>query len=72
MASKNKTEYRIMAYFKTDVYAPRSYKRKIYETKDAALQELEQATAYYHTHPYEMHLDKVVVEKRTCTPWNAI
>lgn len=40
------TEYRVMAYF-TKVYAPRSFKRKIVNTKEEAEKLLEKAKRYY-------------------------
>ncbi len=58
-------EYRIMAYF-TDVYAPRSYKRKIVTNKDEAEKLFQEAKEYYSTYKY---LDKVVIESREVTEW---
>lgn len=59
-------EYRIMAYF-TDIYAPRSYKRKIVMNKNEAEKLFKEAKKYYSMYKY---LDKVVIESREITEWN--
>ena len=59
------TEYRIMAYF-TEVYGPRSYKKKIVTDKEEAEKLLIEAKEYYSSYKY---LDKVVIESREVTNW---
>ena len=58
-------EYRVMAYF-TDVYAPRSYKRKIVNTLEEAEKLLKAAKRYYSSYKY---LSRVVIESREVTEW---
>lgn len=58
-------EYRIRAYF-TEVYAPRSYKRKIIFDYEEAKKLLEEAKNYYATYKY---LRGVVIEKREVGQW---
>jgi len=59
------TEYRIMAYF-SEVYGPRSYKRKIVTTKEEAEKLLQEALEYYSKYKY---LIKVVIESREVSEW---
>lgn len=61
-------EYRIMAYF-TQIYTPRSYKRKIVGTLYEANKLLEEAKEYYSSDQYHGYLDKVVIESREVTEW---
>ena len=60
-------EYRIMAYF-TDVYAPRSYKRKIYDSLEAAEKDYEDALEYYSGYRY---FKEAVIESREVSEWTA-
>jgi len=62
-------EYRIMAYFKTSTYGPRSYKRKIYKTLEDAKKDYKEALAYYSSSTYEGHFGRVVIESRTVSEW---
>lgn len=62
------TEYRIMAYF-TQVYTPRSYKRKIVTTKEEAEKLLQEAIEHYSSYKYHGYLDKVVIQSREITEW---
>lgn len=59
-------EYRVRAYF-TDVYAPRSYKRKVVYTREDAEKLLTEAREYYSTYKY---LDRVVIESRKVGKWS--
>lgn len=61
-------EYRIMAYF-TQVYTPRSYKRKIVDTLCEANKLLEEAKEYYSSDNYRKYLRKVVIESREVSEW---
>ena len=67
-------EYRIMAYF-TDIYSPRSYKRKIYKTREEAEKDFPEAEEYYHMLASRMRAKgadvKVVIEERQTTEWTA-
>ena len=58
-------EYRVRAYF-TEVYRPRTYKRKITESLEEAEKLLEEAKKYYASYKY---LDEVVIESRQVTNW---
>lgn len=58
-------EYRVMAYF-SEVYGPRSYKRKIVTTKEEAEKLLQEALKYYSSYKY---LVKVVIESREVSEW---
>lgn len=58
-------EYRVMAYF-SEVYTPRSYKRKIVNTREEAEELLKEAEYYYSQYRY---LIKVVIEEREVTEW---
>ena len=58
-------EYRIRAYFDA-VYAPRSYKGKIFCDKLGVEKAYKEALDYYSTYPY---LVKVVIEEREVTAW---
>lgn len=59
------TEYRVMAYF-SEVYSPRSYKRKVVTTKEEAEKLLQEALKYYSSYKY---LIKVVIESREVSEW---
>ena len=59
-------EYRIRAYF-SEVYAPRSFKCKVYTTLEEAETALIKAKEYYNKYPY---LIKVVIESRQITEWS--
>ena len=61
-------EYRIMAYF-SEIYSPRSYKRKIVGTLYEAEKLLKEAEEYYASDQYHGHLDRVVIESREVTEW---
>lgn len=54
-----------MAYF-SEVYGPRSYKRKVVTTKEEAEKLLQEALEYYSKYKY---LIKVVIESREVTEW---
>ena len=56
-----------MAYF-TDVYTPRSYKRKIFGSLAEAEAVFEEAKEYYSSY---MHLDRVEIESRNVSEWRA-
>lgn len=58
-------EYKIMAYF-TEVYPPRSYKRKVTTNLTEALRLLKKAKEYYSSYKY---LDRVVLESREVEEW---
>lgn len=58
-------EYRIRAYF-DKVYAPRSYKSRVFCDKLEAEKALVTAKDYYSTYPY---LNRVVIEEREVTAW---
>ncbi len=62
-------EYRIMAYFKTDVYGPRSFGRKIFRTREDAERSYPEAEEYYHNHTYNRHIERVVIESREVGEW---
>ena len=69
----NMTEYRIMAYF-TNIYSPRSYKRKIFNTLEEAEKVYKEAVNYYSGSGSSIfcgykYLDKVVIESREVTEW---
>lgn len=59
-------EYRVRAYFNSDSYGPRSYKRKVVSTEEDAKRLLEEALEYYASYKY---LDRVVIEKRRVEGW---
>ena len=61
-------EYRIQAYF-TDTYPPRSYKRKIFHSKEEAEAVYPEAKEYYSGYPYAGRLLKVVIESRPVVEW---
>lgn len=61
-------EYRIRAYF-TDTYPPRSYKRKIFHSREEAEAMYPEAREYYSGHPYTGRLLKVVIESRPIVGW---
>ena len=61
-------EYRIQAYF-TDTYPSRSYKRKIFHSKEEAEAVYPEAKEYYSGHPYTGRLLKVVIESRPIMEW---
>jgi len=58
-------EYRVKAYF-TEVYPPRSYKRKVTTNLTEALRLLKKAKEYYSSYKY---LDRVVLESRKVGEW---
>ena len=58
-------EYRVMAYF-SEVYGPRSYRRKIVTTKEEAEKLFQEASKYYLSYKY---LIKVVIESREVSEW---
>ena len=58
-------EYKVMAYF-TEVYPPRSYKRKVTTNLTEALRLLKKAKEYYSSYKY---LDRVVLESREVEEW---
>lgn len=66
-------EYRIMAYF-TDIYPPRSFKRKVYKTREEAEKDFPEADEYYHMLTSRMRTKeadvKVVIEERRVTDWS--
>ena len=62
-------EYRIMAYFNADApkgYQSRSYKRKVFTTKEDAILMFPEACIYYAGYKY---LDRVVIESRVVSEW---
>ena len=61
-------EYRIRAYF-TDTYPPRSYKRKLFHSKEEAEAMYPEAKEYYSEYPYTGRLLKVVIESRPVVEW---
>ena len=61
-------EYRVMAYF-AQVYAPRSYKRKIVGTLYEAEKLLKEAKEYYSSDKYHGYLMRVVIESREVGEW---
>lgn len=61
-------EYRIMAYF-SEIYLPRSYKRKLFHTRKEAEAMYPEAKAYYSGASYARYLDRVVIESRLVTGW---
>lgn len=63
-------EYRIQAYFK-EVYQPRTYKRKIFNTLAEAEKVLPEAVEYYSGERYLGRLKKCVIESRTVDSWKA-
>ena len=61
-------EYRVMAYF-SEIYSPRSYKRKTVGTLYEAEKLFKEAEEYYASDQYHGHLDRVVIESREVTEW---
>ena len=61
-------EYRIRAYF-TEVYPPRSYKRRIFDSFEDAKAVIDEATEYYRSSQYMDRLNRVVIEKRMISSW---
>ena len=59
-------EYRIVAHF-TQVYLPRSYKRKIYKSFAEAMADWKIALGYYSKYRY---FDRLVLESRVVTEWD--
>lgn len=63
-------EYRIMAYFSDDApphsYKPRSYKKKIYTTREEAEEALKEAKEYYSKYRY---IECVLIEQRNISKW---
>lgn len=57
-----------MAYF-TDVHKPRSYRRKVFDSFEDALQVLPDAEEYYSKKAYQKYFDKLQIECREVTPW---
>lgn len=58
-------EYKVMAYF-TEVYLPRSYKRKVTTDPEEAQRILKEAKEYYSKYKY---LDEVVLVSREVGEW---
>lgn len=61
-------EYRIMAYFKK-VYDPRSYKRKMFGSREEAENMLPEAIRYYSGYKYYDLMERVVIESREVGDW---
>ena len=61
-------EYRIRAYV-TEVYPPRSYKRRIFDSFEDAKAVIDEATEYYRSSQYMDRLNRVVIEKRMISSW---
>jgi len=62
-------EYRVKAYFTSNVYGPRCYKRKTVTTLEEAEKLLEKARNYYSSYKY---FDHVCIESREVTNWEEI
>lgn len=65
-----RNEYRIRAVFKdNDIYGDRTYKRKIFENENDALNYLQEAKDFYANAPYAKYIDSVIVQRREVTEW---
>ncbi len=64
-------EYRVRATF-TQIYADRTYKRKIVKTEEEAEALLVEAKRYYNSVPYACYLEDVKIERRKVSEWREL
>lgn len=64
--------YRIRAYFNSDIYPPRTYKRRTYPTLDAAKADYNDAVYQYSGYPYDKRFDKCVIECAQEPEWREV
>ena len=69
METKKMTEFRIWATFSGNVYGDRSYKRKIFRTREDAEKCLPEARAYYSSYK---DIKNVEIQSREVSDWTEL